>query len=78
LHPVPASVTVIVWPATVNVPVRVVADVFPAMLNCTNPLPVPLAPTVTKSQLTLATAVQPQPLPAVTCNVSIAPVTGRI
>ena len=62
----PACVTVTLWPAMVSVAVRAVAVVLATALNATVPLPVPLAPEVTVSQLALLAAVQAQPVGAVT------------
>jgi hypothetical protein len=54
-----------VCPATVIVPVRD-ALWLAATVNCTVPLPLPLAPAVMVIQASLLTAVQTQPAPAVT------------
>lgn len=60
-------VTVNVWPPIVTVPVRDCVAELAVALNVTVPPPVPLAPPVTVSQLVLLlTAVQLQPVPAVT------------
>ena len=45
-QPVAACVTVTVWPATVNVPVRGLPVAFCAMENVTEPIPEPVAPRV--------------------------------
>ena len=51
-----------VWPPIVSVPVRGCVDVLAVALNVTVPLPLPLAPPVTVSQLvSLLTAVQRAP-----------------
>ena len=67
VHPAAACVTVNVWPATVNVPLR--GDVFGLAdaLKPTLPLPLPVAPLVTVSHpVLLLTPVQAQPAGAVT------------
>jgi hypothetical protein len=71
LHDV-ACVTVNVWPAIVNVPVRKTPG-FTATVKLTVPLPVPEAPDVTVIQLTLATAVHEHPVPAVTALEPVPP-----
>ena len=50
----------------VSVPVRLEATVFAATSNVTEPLPEPVAPLVTVSHDALLTAVQLQPVAAVT------------
>jgi hypothetical protein len=62
-------VTVNVWPATVNVAVRVAVVVFAAALNATGPAPVPLAPDVTVSHAAPLAAVHAHPVGAVTVTV---------
>jgi hypothetical protein len=57
--------TVTVWFATVNVPVRA-PPVFAATLIATVPLPVPLAPEVIDNQDALGVAVHVHPAAAVT------------
>ena len=59
--------TVTVWFATVNVPVRA-PPVFAATLIATVPLPVPLAPEVTDNQDVLVVAVHVHPAAAVTAS----------
>jgi hypothetical protein len=58
-------VTVNVCPAIVSVPVRAAPELA-ATVKLTVPLPVPEPPDVTVIQLTFATAVHAQPVPAVT------------
>jgi hypothetical protein len=66
-HPLALCVTVNVWPAIIAVPVRGWVAVFAVALRLTVPLPVPVAPLVTVSQLVLLlTAVHEQPVGAVT------------
>ena len=55
--------TVTVWPATVNVPVREAPVVFAATLNVTEPMPEPLAPAVTVIHDVVVVAVQEQDVP---------------
>ena len=55
--------TVTVWPATVNVPVRAVPVVLAATLNVTEPMPDPLAPAVTVIQDVVVVAVHEQAVP---------------
>ena len=62
--------TVTVWPATVNVPVRAVPVVLAATLNVTEPMPDPLAP-VTVIQDVVVVAVQEQAVPAMTLTVRL-------
>ncbi len=66
----PLCVTVTVCPAMVSVPTRWAVDVFAVMLKVTVPLPTPLMPAVTTSQVTFRTAVQEHPLGAVTAKVA--------
>jgi hypothetical protein len=61
-----------VWPATVNEPVRELVVVFAATAKPTVPLPVPLAPAVMVIQESFATAVQAQPELVVT-DVDVVP-----
>ena len=63
--------TVTVWPATVNVPVRAVPVVLAATLNVTEPMPDPLAPAVTVIQDVVVVAVQAQDVPDVTLSVRL-------
>ncbi len=56
-----------------SVPVRVDVDVFALMLKLTLPLPAPDAPAVTVSHDALLTAVQAQPVPAVTAVLPVPP-----
>ena len=63
--------TVTVWPATINVPVRVAPVVFAPMLNVTEPMPDPLAPAVTVSQDVVVVAVHEQAVPAMTLTVRL-------
>jgi hypothetical protein len=61
-----ASVTVKVAPAMVKVPVRAVPAGLAAALKPTDPLPLPVAPLVMVTQLSLLAAVQAHPVGAVT------------
>ena len=63
--------TVTVWPATVNVPVRAVPVVLAAMLNVTEPMPDPLAPAVTVIHGVAVVAVQEHDVPDVTLSVRL-------
>ena len=63
--------TVTVWPATVNVPVRAVPVVLAATLNVTEPMPDPLAPAVTVIQAVVVVAVQEHDVPEVTLSVRL-------
>ena len=63
--------TVTVWPATVNVPVRAVPVVLAATLNVTEPMPDPLAPAVTVIQDVVVVAVHEQDVPAMTLTVRL-------
>ena len=63
--------TVTVWPATANVPMREAPVVFAAMLNVTEPMPDPLAPAVTVIQDVVVVAVQAQDVPEVTLSVRL-------
>ena len=66
-HPTPGCVTVNVCPPIVNVPLRCDELVLAAALNPTAPLPLPVAPLVSVSQLVLLlTAVHAHPAGAVT------------
>jgi hypothetical protein len=62
-----------VWPAIDSVPVRA-APLFDAMLNETEPLPLPDAPLVTVIHASFADAVHAQPAPAVTAALPVPPV----
>lgn len=64
--------TVTVWFATVNVPVRA-SPMFAATLIATVPLPVPLAPEVIDNQDALVVAVHVHPAAAVTAIGPAAP-----
>jgi hypothetical protein len=65
-----------VWPAMVMVLVRA-APLLAATLKLTAPLPLPAAPLVTVIQGALLTAVQAQPVPAVTAiGVPAPPLAG--
>src|SRR5436190_1204908 len=55
-------VTVMFWPATVNVPVRS-APLFTAAVNPTDPSPLPVAPDVMDSHAALLAAVHVHPAP---------------
>ena len=68
--------TVKVWPATVNVPVRA-GPVLAATVKPALPLPEPLAPLVTVIQLALLVAVQAQPAPLVTFTVPVPPAATK-
>jgi len=68
-----ACVTVNVAPAIVNVPVRLEATVFAAMLNVAEPLPDPVAPPVSVIHGALLTAVQLHPVAALTLLLPLPP-----
>ena len=70
--------TVTVWPATVNVPVRAVPVVLAATLNVTEPIPDPLAPAVTVIQGVVVVAVQEQAVPAMTLSVRLLAVPSTV
>jgi hypothetical protein len=65
VHGAPAWVTVTVCPAIVSVPVRGLLDGFAVAENATVPLPVPVPPLVTVSQVALLLAVHAHEVPAV-------------
>jgi hypothetical protein len=69
----PAWLTVSVRSLTDSVPVRLAGSVLAATVNCTGPLPVPLAGDVRESQSAWGVAVQSQPAPAVTVTVFAPP-----
>jgi hypothetical protein len=66
VHATPAWVTVTVWPAIVNVPVRGVLAVFAAIDSDTVPVPLPVAPPVTVIHGSALAAVHEQPATEVT------------
>ena len=71
-------VTVKVCPAMVIVPLRAgPTAAFEATLKLTVPLPLPFAPPVIVIQTALLTAVQVQPLPAVTFTLLLPPMTPK-
>src|SRR5687767_11173319 len=72
-----AWVTVKVWPAMVMVPVRW-APVLPATTTLTAPLPVPVAPDITISQLTLLAAFHAHALVVVTATLVDSPIDGAL
>jgi hypothetical protein len=72
----PACATVKACPPIVIVPERLVVVVLAAALKLTVPLPEPLAPAVTVSQLALLVAVHAQPVPAVTFVLPVPPVAA--
>jgi hypothetical protein len=72
-QPAADCVTVKLWPATVNVAVRLDEVVFAATLKDTVPLPVPLEPPVTVTQLAPLVAVQAQPVIVVTATLPVPP-----
>ena len=72
----PACVTVKARPPIVIVPVRLVVAVLADALKLTAPLPEPLAPAVTVSQLALLVAVHAQPVPAETFVLPVPPVAA--
>jgi hypothetical protein len=76
VHAAPACVTVKVWPAIVNVPVRLVLAVFAAALKVTDPVPLPVAPDVTVSQPAALLAVHAQPVAAVTVTLPVDAAAG--
>ena len=63
--------TVTVWPATVNVPLREAPVVLAAKLNVTEPMPDPLAPAVTVIHDVVVVAVQEHDVPDVTLSVRL-------
>ena len=67
-----ACVTVKTRPAMVRVPTRE-APVLAATLNVTEPVPLPLTPEVTVSQVALLVVVQTQPRPADTETLPVPP-----
>lgn len=69
-----ASVTSIVYPATVSTPVRGAVPVLFAARNDTTPFPVPLDPDEMVSQAALLAAVHGHPDAAVTFMDAVAPV----
>ena len=72
----PACDTVNACPATVTVPVRGDDELFASTLNATVPLPVPDAPAVTVTHVTLLVAVHSQPVSAVTATEPVPPAEG--
>lgn len=64
--------TVTVVPATTNVPVRALVDVFAATVYATLPVPLPV-PAASAIQGVALAAVQPQPVDAVTPTVPVPP-----
>src|SRR4051812_9985570 len=71
VHAIAACDTVTAWPPMLSVPVRA-GPVFAATDTDTVPLPAPLAPLVTVSQLSIAVADQVHVVNAVTVNVVVA------
>jgi hypothetical protein len=69
----PACVTVKLWPEIVNVALRAAEVVFAAALKVTVPLPVPLDPPVTVTQLAPLVAVHAQPVIVVTATLPVPP-----
>jgi hypothetical protein len=76
LHPT-SCVMLNVCPAAVMVPVRA-APVFGAVVNCTVPGPVPLAPEVMPIHAALGVAVHAHVPPAVTLNDPEPPAAGNV
>jgi hypothetical protein len=74
----PASLTVTVCPAIVNVPTLGGAPVFDAITYVTIPLFVPLLPPVTVIHDTLLTAVHAQPAVVDTVVVLVAPASATV
>jgi hypothetical protein len=72
-HGAPACVTVKVLPAIVKVPVRLVVAVLALAVNVTVPDPVPAAPALIVIQPALLTALQAQPVPALTVLLPLPP-----
>jgi hypothetical protein len=72
-----ACVTVNVWPATVNVPV-LAAPLFDAMLNATDPLPLPEAPLVIVIHDAFDVALHAQPDAVVTAVDPLPPVASTL
>jgi hypothetical protein len=63
--------TVTVWPAAVNVPVRAAPVVLAVTLNVTEPMPDPVAPEVTVIHDAVGVAVQEHDVPDVTLSVRL-------
>src|SRR4051794_30645245 len=72
-----ASVTVKVWPATVNVADRAAVVVFAAAVNVTVPPPVPVAPVAMTTHPALLDAVHAQPALVVTVTVPDPPAAAK-
>jgi hypothetical protein len=68
VHAAPACVTVNVCPAIVSVPVRWAVPLFAAMLNGTDPLPLPVVAPDSVNQVALLEALQVHPAAAVTLD----------
>lgn len=76
-QPASASCTIVTGvPAIVTVPVRGLVAPFGATAIVAVPLPVPVLPAVTVSQSLPGSALQPQPVPAVTETVTLPPAAG--
>ena len=73
VHGSPAWVAVTVCPASVNVPLRDVDDVFAVAVTLTVPLPEPPAPLVTVNHDAPLVAVHVQPVAAVTLSAALPP-----
>jgi hypothetical protein len=71
-----ACVTVNPRPAIVSVPVRTAAIVLGATVKLADPSPEPVAPAVTVIHVTLLSAVQEQPVAAVTVADPLSPAAG--
>ena len=71
-----ACVTVNARPAIVSVPVRTAASVLGATVKLADPSPEPVAPAVTVIHVALLTAVQEQPVVAVTVADPLSPAAG--
>ena len=72
----PGCVTLKLWPAIVNVPVRELVLLLAVALNATVPLPLPLAPPVTVNQDLLLTPVHAHPASDVTPVEPVPPPAG--
>lgn len=78
VHGDPGCVTVNVRPATVAVPERCDGVVLAATVSDTLPLPEPLAPAETVSQLALLAAVQPHPEAVATATTVVSPAAAAV
>ena len=76
---VPAAWEIVMGlPATVTEALRPAADRLGAALSATLPMPVPLAPLVTVTQLAVLEAVQPHPVPVITLTGGFPPLAATV